>query len=60
MQKIIIDTGITTEELQNDLQNAIYMLHFLQEGFTQHEVRNVCHTIKTILEALQEIDEENG
>jgi hypothetical protein len=58
MQKIIIDTGITTEELQNDLQNAIYMLHFLQDGFTQREVRGVCHALRTILDAIQEIDEE--
>jgi hypothetical protein len=58
MQEIIIDTGITTEELQEDLQNAMYMLHFLQEGFTQREIRDVCPTIKTILDALQERDEE--
>jgi hypothetical protein len=44
--RIIIDTGITAEGLKNDLQNAIYMLHFLQEGFTQREIRDVCHTLE--------------
>jgi hypothetical protein len=46
MQQITIDTGITTEELQEDLQNAIYMLHFLQDGFTQREIRDVCQYYK--------------
>ena len=50
--KIIID--LEKEDVQQDLEKAIYMLHFLEEGFSKEEIKEVCFTLKHIVNNLKE------
>lgn len=41
------------DDICNDLQNAIYMLHYVNDDFEKEEIRDVCCSLKILSEYLQ-------
>ena len=52
MKETTIIIELEKEEVQKDLDKAIYMLHFLEKGFSKEEIKEVCFTLKHIINNL--------